>query len=675
MIPLLTLLVPLLAAAAAPRALVIAVEGYDELQTGVGIINTGNDVEPIVAGLRARGFRGCDVTSSFAGTDLDAPCEIVVLRGPLTYADVRDALTSWPVAKGDHLYLQFSGHGQQITDDDGDEDDGYDEALVLVDTPASEDFGGPDYEGSLHLRDDELGDALLRLRRTVGPDGSVAVVLDSCNSGTAYRGWPTRGRAPYDVAKPPRKRRSESGGGFVDPLRVSDDLAPAVVLSASRSTGVAQETQRDDGRLAGALSTALATTLTTDVGLTSWSVVHERVTARVSTEHPEQVPQLEGDRDSTLFDGRRADVPFYLPVLEVEGTTRVRLGGGAFKGAVPGATVEFHDPAAARSDSLVASGTVEAPLRSTHAWVRLDEPLSAEQLETARVARAFVTAVPPSHFQTRVALDVDPSRTSAWRAAFDEVPLVALDGPVPDYWLVERCRWTYLVDAPPVDDLSSMRHVAAVRTPKPGAMNEIVATLSLIARSRLLRTLALAHPDYGVEVTLRPARPTVRRGHPTVEQCPVRESGTDRAFAFGDWARLTIELTGEPAHVSLVHFDGLGRGEVLWPKVRRDWDTLGTGVVYDECVEIDLPDDVPGSVVAQSLKVFVSPTAEGVDFRRLLAVDPEDVRAADGALQWLERLAERTRGMDFLSPGERGRGVTRELDYSVERTRRSGRRR
>jgi len=71
---------------------------------------------------------------------------------------------------GDSLFFHYSGHGASVRDDDGDEEDGKDEALVPC-----------DYESAGLLRDDET------YRTLVGPlpDGVwLTCVLDCCHSGT-----------------------------------------------------------------------------------------------------------------------------------------------------------------------------------------------------------------------------------------------------------------------------------------------------------------------------------------------------------------------------------------------------------------------------------------------------------------------------------------------------------
>lgn len=86
---------------------------------------------------------------------------------------------------GDFIYLHFSCHGQQMMDDNGDEEDGLDESLILYD--AGYWYIPQKYEGENHLRDDELGVWINKLRKKAGNNGQVTVVLDACHSGTGNR--------------------------------------------------------------------------------------------------------------------------------------------------------------------------------------------------------------------------------------------------------------------------------------------------------------------------------------------------------------------------------------------------------------------------------------------------------------------------------------------------------
>ena len=69
---------------------------------------------------------------------------------------------------GDTVAITYSGHGTRIPDEDGDEDDGYDEAIVL--------------HGGIYSDDQIAGDL-----KMLPPGVRVLLVADSCHSGTVQR--------------------------------------------------------------------------------------------------------------------------------------------------------------------------------------------------------------------------------------------------------------------------------------------------------------------------------------------------------------------------------------------------------------------------------------------------------------------------------------------------------
>ncbi len=107
---------------------------------------------------------------------------------------------------GDSLVFQYSGHGTQAEDLNGDESDRYDEALVPI-----------DYTSGALLLDDDLADVYRRL-----PDGAVLTLfMDCCHSGTNSRFAPIdRSAASRRRATPvPRADPRSRGGAPAIPRR------------------------------------------------------------------------------------------------------------------------------------------------------------------------------------------------------------------------------------------------------------------------------------------------------------------------------------------------------------------------------------------------------------------------------------------------------------------------
>jgi len=98
----------------------------------------------------------------------------------------RDAIEAGLVALGgragpdEAALFYFSGHGAQLPDLDGDEEDGWDEALVPADEKPR--IFTTDAQLRLFLSDDRIGEILRGFRTR-----NVTVLFDSCHAGTAVR--------------------------------------------------------------------------------------------------------------------------------------------------------------------------------------------------------------------------------------------------------------------------------------------------------------------------------------------------------------------------------------------------------------------------------------------------------------------------------------------------------
>lgn len=89
--------------------------------------------------------------------------------------------------KGDIVYVQFSGHGQQVTDVNGDEQrDSLDESWIPYDAYL---VYGKNDKGEKHLIDDEINVLLTAINDKIGETGMLLVVVDACHSGDSQRGY------------------------------------------------------------------------------------------------------------------------------------------------------------------------------------------------------------------------------------------------------------------------------------------------------------------------------------------------------------------------------------------------------------------------------------------------------------------------------------------------------
>ncbi len=154
------------------RALVIGIGDYPA-SSGWAKINGDKDIPMVEEMLLANDFSKSNITEL---KNEQATCAAIK-------AGFEQLITK--ASTGDYIYIHFSGHGQQITDLDGDEEDGFDEAWIPYDAQFA--FSKGKYEGQNHLIDDQLNGYLHRLREKIGKDGKIVVVADACHSGGGSR--------------------------------------------------------------------------------------------------------------------------------------------------------------------------------------------------------------------------------------------------------------------------------------------------------------------------------------------------------------------------------------------------------------------------------------------------------------------------------------------------------
>jgi hypothetical protein len=175
-----------------------------------------------------------------------------------TANNIRKSLISFSekCKSGDIVYLHFSCHGQPFEDYDGDESDGWDEALVPFD--ALKEYHQGKYTGENHITDDELNGYLKTIRNNVGPKGIVYVVIDACHAGSSYRGEEDEDSI---VIRGTDKGFSKSNKQYAPRIdkrgkikvESSAQMANICILEACRSYQVNSEI-RNDGKYYGSLS-------------------------------------------------------------------------------------------------------------------------------------------------------------------------------------------------------------------------------------------------------------------------------------------------------------------------------------------------------------------------------------------------------------------------------------
>ena len=243
---LLMVILPFIGYSQSKRAFMVGISNYSwnqQLTDGNGWddIHGENDVKLLAPTLKKQGFSIQKLCNKEA-----------------TANNIRKSLASFSTKckSGDIVYLHFSCHGQPFEDYDGDESDGWDEALVPFDALKEYDQGK--YTGENHITDDELNGYLKTIRNNVGPKGIVYVVIDACHAGSSYRGEEDEDSI---VIRGTDKGFSKSNKQYAPRIdkrgkikvESSAQMANICILEACRSYQVNSEI-RNDGKYYGSLS-------------------------------------------------------------------------------------------------------------------------------------------------------------------------------------------------------------------------------------------------------------------------------------------------------------------------------------------------------------------------------------------------------------------------------------
>lgn len=347
-------------------ALIVAVSEYENAQN----LNTEQDVLYVKKTLMLQGFDEKDI--------------VIIKDKEVTSANLIKYFKSSLIDKakqGDVAFFHFSGHGQQIMDTDGDEADGYDEALVCHQAQGL--WGEKGYRGEEHFTDDQLNKLLLELRKKIGNNGSVLVMIDACFSGTMLRANETiRGNAyalAPDYYDPQIKTSSITCGGGLE-FNKDNDLAPVVLFAASKQDEPNFETLNDEGKPIGSLSYAFAKAVNSDRNLKTYQGVFDYMKVIMSSKVPNQTPQAEGDLNVNFLGKGIFKQQKYFKIKEVS-DKKIILDAGNIAGIFEGAVLGFYPIDTQKSKATMRKAKAEViSATGLEAELKLETPLSKKEL-------------------------------------------------------------------------------------------------------------------------------------------------------------------------------------------------------------------------------------------------------------------------------------------------------
>jgi hypothetical protein len=521
----------LTASAQGKKALLIAISHYAPVTGGWDSLSADADRRLMQAALRRQGF------------SLVLTCENrqATRRGMVAaLQQLHDNL-----APGDHVVVHYSGHGCQLPDDNGDEqEDDLDECLVPYDAPRR--FPAT-YRGELHLRDDELGRWLDRLRARVGPTGHVLLLLDSCHSGAASRGDnAVRGESAYTPVR-------EEGSAFFEPAMPPAGRSGSgrlIFISGARSTEANSEMFDDDGRRVGSLTYAWCKALLRAAKGTSYRRLFDEICTIVAEKAPGQTPQLEGEGQLELFAGTAV---WAEPAFSVEGLTgaarqTLRIAGGKLAGLLEGTVMRFYRKAGTRGEAVATGTIVAASLLGAEVQIDrpVDQPGSLEAIEQKRVYR---------NRKVPVRIEGDTGLAPLIRSVAE----VTLEKPAA---LVLRHRG---------DSVELIRAQTGVLFRRVAGEEAVLTALSDYAQASILRDIELLNSPFQAEMRVFAAR----LRHDGTWTIADTLNGGIPALSTRHQGWLIIRNTGNtPFYINLVDVEPGGKTTVLLPQASRPPEVL-----------------------------------------------------------------------------------------------------
>ena len=349
--------------AAEKYSLIIAVGDYPA-RTGWSSISSVNDVQLISDALLNQGFDASNITV----LTNEAATRVGILKA---FEDLQSK-----IEPGDVVVVHYSGHGQQIFDDNGDEIDDKDEAIVPYDALVKY---TSNYKGENHIRDDEIGNVIANFRNSLGKNGQLLILLDSCHSGSATRGGKARGGVGAFV--PPNWKPSgegkATGSGLLEVVKVNADAAPFVMLSGASADELNYEYEGY-----GSLSFAFAKAMN-DLGSdVTYRKLFSVISANMNVISPRQTPTIEGDADYKLFKGEYVKQQSYHKVLKVSRPDVIKINAGKLQRLFENTTVKILPAGTSKvEESNVISKGMITKSTFNESIIKLDTPLGSDNEE------------------------------------------------------------------------------------------------------------------------------------------------------------------------------------------------------------------------------------------------------------------------------------------------------
>ncbi len=403
------------------RALIVAIGNYPA-SSGWPEINSVNDVPLLQNALFKQGFSSQHIN--------------IIIDSLATRVGIENALNKMidSSQKGDIVVIYFSSHGEQIEDDNQDEVDGLDESIVPYGALYSTDKKQFKKMSAGYFRDDVFGEKITLLRNKLGKSGNILVGIDACHSGTGTRGVDkakVRGNKDPMVGEdfdPKKFQANDSVAVFKDnsKIRLSNDAATYVVISAAQAKELNKECYDDEFNPVGSLSYSLSKVLSSLDGKITYRSLFAMVEDEMHTKVPQQKPVIEGDGiDFELFGGKYIRQEPYFTINAAKSNSKnIVLNAGTVSGITTGSVINFYPGGTNEPVNLkpLQKGIVTTAGNFTSAVTLAEE----DSMLLKKTTWAFVAEI--SYGKNKVIINIDSLEDEAakkLKEAFSNFQLVA----------------------------------------------------------------------------------------------------------------------------------------------------------------------------------------------------------------------------------------------------------
>ncbi|MEI7585985.1 caspase family protein [Runella sp.] len=486
---------PIVTAFAQPakHALIIAIGGYDQGVTGWPKLASLNDVPLIQTALQNQGFPNQYIT---VVQDVDAAGIVAAFQ---TFNET--------LQNGDIAVIHYSGHGVQLQDDNGDEPDRLDEALV----PLGAAYKPEELSSNHYIRDDLLGNYIFQIRQKLGAEGHLLLFLDSCHSGAGTRSNEGRARGGFPpLVKPdfsPDKNLNPSQSLTDSPVvatrgNVKENLAKFVVFAGASSNENNFETTVE-GKPVGSLSFTISNVLSQLRPNDTYRQVFARIRAEMAVIAPRQSPVLEGDADYLFFSGQLVKQEPYVELKKVLNSTSLQLSASLVAGISVGDVFSLYPAGTASIQNAkpVLEGKVTAQEYFT-ATLLLKEPLPSD----FKVAQYWAFRTQQSFSESAIKVgytftDLSPALAKTLTDSLQQWPFLKVVQPTeqPDVFL-KNTPQTDLVGVF-VADMAYLG-VKSVSLSSAGSIGLLKKMLLSVAQVKFMKSVKLSSPEIAVEMSL-----------------------------------------------------------------------------------------------------------------------------------------------------------------------------